>query len=156
MAWFGIQKRQQPGTGSEEAIGFVQAKRQRRTKPNPAVSQLSVDTTPTPSRRLMVQHMDAASHAAALLELLQEADYPRGYQLNYAELSKVYREMCAQNRWRVRGWISVGRAFDLLTTNGEKPYANFWTEDGRAQRLRVYRIPAKTGSISPVSVSRAA
>ena len=118
-------------------------------------SPLAIDASPARDRQYFIQNIDAASQAAALLDLLQEADYPEGYQLNYAELRQVYREMCTQNRWRARGWISVGRAFDLLTTNGEKPYANFWTEDGRAQRLRVYPIPAKTESISP-DVSRAA
>ena len=99
-------------------------------------------------------HMDAMTHAAALLELLREADYPVGYMLNFAEIRKVYAEMCAQNRWRQRGWHSVGRAFDLLTTNGEKPYANFWGEDGRAQRLRVYPIPTET--VVPSSVLKVA
>ena len=108
------------------------------------------------SRVGTVHHMSLDAHAAALLDLLQDADYPTGYQLNFKELRKIYREMCAQNRWRERGWISIGRAFDLLTTNGRKPYANFWNEEGRAQRLRVYPIPPKVPADNYAEAKRAA
>lgn len=87
--------------------------------------------------------IDVATQVAALLELLQEAGYPDGYQLCFKELNKVYREMCHQNTWRARGWVRIGRAFDVLTTNGEKPYANFYDDSGRVSRLRVYPIPSK-------------
>ena len=157
MSWFGIAGKEHPLPAREqEAKSFEQASRGQPTKTKPTASRPVVGAAPITSRNRIVQHLNAASHAAALLDLLQETDYPPGYLLNYAELSKVYREMCAQNRWRLRGWISVGRAFDLLTTSGKKPYANFWTEDGRAQRLRVYPIPAQTASIPPATVSRAA
>ena len=138
----------QPPKGHLSPIGRAATrttKRQLGRATQFADSQQRSDSEPIAVRTRVGAKMqlDAATHAAALLELLQDADYPTGYQLNFQELGKVYREMCTQNGWRPRGWISVGRAFDLLTTRGAKPYANFWGEDGRAQRLRVYPIPAK-------------
>ena len=118
MAWFGTQERNRPISDHKVAAPkLTQPPFRQRTKLQPATSQKFIDYAPAPTRTSVVRHMTAAAHAAALLELLQEADYPPGYQLNFAELSKIYREMCAQNRWRTRGWISVGRAFDLFKDN---------------------------------------
>lgn len=152
-----------PVAGGSLPISSNEVLRKRQPKPNRHTcsperirNQSGVVSTPKADRKRFgpAQHMTAETHATALLELLREADYPPGYMLNFAEIGKVYAEMCAQNRWRQRGWHSVGRAFDLLTTNGEKPYANFWGEDGRAQRLRVYPIPTET--VVPSSVLKVA
>lgn len=123
--------------------------------PEPVIDRFRADVEPTANRcsasrslaRLRkpsrpIEHLDSATHAQALLELMQAmADYSPGQMINFAELHKVYVEMCTKNHWRVRAWVTVGREFDSLTTNGAKPYATFFDENGRPRRLRVYPIP---------------
>lgn len=104
---------------------------------------------PTPAGRRKhfrpIDHVDAPTQAAALLRLIQDwdHDYDDGRTLDHDRLSAIYRQMCVQNHWRQRDWGRIGRHFDLLTTNGRKPYATFFDDDGRPRRRRVYPIPKK-------------
>lgn len=145
-------------------MGFFRSRRSEKVEARdklpgrerePAFDQFRTDVEPTSNRcsagrslakvrkpSRPIEHLDAVTHAKALLELMQAmADYSPGQMINFAELHKVYIEMCAKNHWRARAWVTVGREFDSLTTNGAKPYATFFDEDGRARRLRVYPIP---------------
>ncbi|MDO9384603.1 MAG: hypothetical protein Q7T86_17270 [Hyphomicrobiaceae bacterium] len=126
-----------------------------RTGFEPVQNRFASDSDPTaaqsnrraPRRRppkfsRPIEHVNAATQAAALLQLLQEeSDRFPGQMIGFAEIYKTYIEMCWQNHWREQGWAKVGREYNRLTTNGVKVYAMFYDEDGRGRRLRVYPLP---------------
>lgn len=112
--------------------------------PGPEEGQFRSSAPPVARRKRVApsKHIDADTHASALKQLLQEhGHYEDGYMLTFTEIKNIYLEMCAHNHWRPRGWGSIARRFDLLTTGGAKPYQTFYDEDGRVRRLRVYPIP---------------
>lgn len=92
------------------------------------------------------KNMDAATMASALVDVIREHPYPPGFMLGFAELHRVYVDLCKLNHWRQRSWHSVGREFARLTTNGKRTYALFYDEFGCARRLRVYPVtPSESG-----------
>jgi hypothetical protein len=127
-------------TGSEPVQNRFRTGAEARTVRRALPSRLPKFSRP-------IEHIAAATQAAALLQLLQEeVDQSPGQMIGFAEIYKIYVEMCWQNHWREQGWAKVGREFNRLTTNGAKLYAMFYDDDGRGRRLRVYRIPlAKPG-----------
>lgn len=97
-----------------------------------------------------LEHHSPQEHAVLLLEWIQRnIDLNRGMIFREA-LQEYYAEAVSDAGWAARHWNPIAREFDLICTNGKKPYQ--WTADerGRMRRRRHYPIPALLTKVMPI------
>ena len=93
-------------------------------------------------RRPRLQHRSPREHAERLLAWIQtNIDLDAFGLVLHQDILVWYSEMCIETDLMERSWNPVGRAFDLLTTDGVKPYAWIFTKCGKKVRRRHYPIP---------------
>jgi hypothetical protein len=93
-------------------------------------------------RQLRLQHRSAQEHAHRLLAWVHaNVDLDAFGLVLHQDVLVWYSEMCIEADLMERSWNPVGRAFDLLTTDGAKPYAWIFTKCGKKVRRRHYPIP---------------
>ena len=97
-------------------------------------------------------HHDEEAHARLLLAYLERHRDDGGTPFA-AAMQEAYMEAVNEAKWAPRPWNRVARAFDLLTTNGAKPYVYVTTRTGLRKRRRYYPV-AKAGTASSVVTPR--
>ena len=92
--------------------------------------------------RPRLQHRSPHEHAERLVAWIQtNIDLDAFGLVLHQDILIWYSEMCIETDLMECSWNPVGRAFDLLTTDGAKPYAWIFTKCGKKVRRRLYPIP---------------
>lgn len=103
-----------------------------------------------------LQYRTPQEHAERLLSWIQgNIDLAAFGLVVHQDILVWYSEMCIETGWMERSWNPVGRAFDVVTTGGAKPYTWIITKAGKKVRRRHYPIPAVLTEVTLIDASSA-